>query len=298
MKQAGHKPVSTARLVLGILGKALGRFRRHGCFHLAAAIAYFALLSFIPLVVLLLSFATFVIRSSENLTDLLFEAIQTYFPVVPPTFIQQAGDLVQHAGTLGGLASVFLLITAIMMFDAIQNGLNRVFDSEKRTFVRSRLVSLVLATATCAFMGLIVTFTGVSAAVAGLLGGLEPLDVAATIVYKFVITYAVPLLVTTVVFTVAIKGVPNKHVGLRPAFIAGLFGAVLWEIAKRLFIWYVGTIAPYHVIYGSLGALVIGLIWIQYSASLLLLSGELAAVLNEGTQGEPAGFQKSIDRRV
>lgn len=296
MKQAGHAPLATARLVFGILGKALGRFRRHGCFHLAAAIAYFALLSFIPLAVLLLSFATLVIRSSENLTDLLFEALQTYFPVVPPAFIQQVGDLVQHAGTLGGLASVFLLITAIMMFDAIQNGLNRVFDSEKRSFVRSRLISLVLAVATCAFMGLIVTFTGVSTAIAGLIGGLEPLDAAATIVYKFVITYAVPLLVTAFVFTVAIKGVPNKHVGLRPAFIGGLFGAVLWEVAKRLFIWYVSTIATYHIIYGSLGALVIGLLWIQYSASLLLLSGELAAVLNEDTKGEPAGFQKTLDR--
>ena len=298
MKKAGQAPVATARLAFGILGKALERFRRHGCFHLAAAIAFFALLSFIPLAVLLLSFATLVIRSSENLTDRLFEALQTYFPVVPPAFIQQVGDLVQHAGTLGGLSSVFLLITAIMMFDAIQNGLNRVFESEKRTFVRSRLVSLVLAVVTCASMGLIVAFTGASAAVGGLIGGLEPLDGVATIVYKFVITHAVPLLVTAVVFTVAIKGVPNKHVGLRPALIAGLFGAVLWEVAKLLFTWYVSTIAPYHVIYGSLGALIIGLLWIQYSASLLLLSGELAAVLNDGTEGESAAFRKTLARRA
>lgn len=286
MRSNRHAPFSTLARGLGTLGRALARFRRDGCFHLAAAIAYFALLSFIPLAVLLLSFVTLVVRSSQNLTDLLFEALQTYFPVVPPSFIQQVGDLVQHAGALGGLASVFLFITSVMMFEALQNSLNHVFKSESRAFLRSRLVSLALALATCALLGILVVLTTVTAAIGGLIEGLGPLDVAATIVYKFVITYAVPLLVTAAVFTVAIKGVPNKAVASRPALIGGIFGAVLWEAGKHVFIWYVGTIAPYHVIYGSLGALVIGLLWVQYSASLLLLSAELSAELNDAAARE------------
>jgi len=276
---------STLR-VLRILGRAIRGFDRDGCFLLAGAISFFTLLSFIPLGVLLLSFSTVVIRSSDNLTDMVFEGVQTYFPLIPPDFIRQVGHLVDHAGTLGGVASIFLLITAQMVFAAVQNGLNRVFRTRGRPFYGSWLISFGLIVATGAFLAVMVMLATVTTAVGSLLEGLGPLDAFATIVYKFLITYALPLVLMGAVFTVAIKGVPNRRVGLREAAIAGTFGAVLWEGGKHLFTWYVANIAVYHLIYGSLGALVAGLIWIQYGASLFLLSAELAAVLIEESEGK------------
>ncbi|MDP3938756.1 MAG: YihY/virulence factor BrkB family protein [Deltaproteobacteria bacterium] len=279
MTQAANIQTGGARRTLRILGRALRGFSQDGCFQLAGAISFFTLLSFIPLIVLLLSFLTLVVRSSENLTDMVLEGLQTYFPLIPPDFIRQVGDLLSHAGALGGLASVFLLMTAQMVFAAVQNGLNRVFGSRGRPFYRSWLVSLGLILATGAFLALIVTLATVTTAVGGLLEGFRPLDGYGTMVYKLLITYALPLLLMAAVFTVAIKGVPNRHVGLREAAIAGAFGAVLWEGGQHLFTWYVANVAPYQLVYGSLGALVAGLIWIQYSASILLLSAELAAIL-------------------
>ncbi len=285
MTETANLPTAGARRALRILGRILGKtlrgFDQDGCFQLAGAISFFTLLSFIPLTVLLLSFLTLVVRSSENLTDMVFEGLQTYFPLIPPDFIRQAGELVSHASALGGLASLFLLVTAQLVFSAVQNGLNRVFGSQGRPFYRSWLVSLGLIFATGAFLALIVTLATVTTAVGELLEGFRPLDGYATIVYKLLIAYALPLLLMAAVFTVAIKGMPNRHVGLREAAIAGSFGAILWEGGKHLFTWYVANVAPYHLIYGSLGALVAGLIWIQYSASLLLLAAELAAVLIE-----------------
>jgi membrane protein len=115
---------------------------------------------------------------------------------------------------------------------------------------------------------------------------LGPLDAIAVIGWEFLVTYALPFVLITFVFIAAIKGIPNTHVRSGAAVIGGLFGATLWEIAKHLFAWYIETVAHYNLIYGSLGTLVIGLIWVQYSASLLLLSAELAAVLNrDGAAG-------------
>lgn len=287
MNAASKGWVSAAWRALRLLGKAIREFDRDGCFQLAAAISFFTLLSFIPLGVLLVSVSTLIVRSSENLTDKVFEVVQTYFPLIPPDFIQQVGDLVDDAGKLGGVASLFLLMTAQMVFAAVQNGLNRVFGTRGRPFYRSWLVSLGLILSTGLFLALIVTLATVTAAIGGLLEGLGPLDAYATIVYKLLITYALPLLLMSAVFTVVIKGVPNARVGLREAAIAGTFGAVLWEGGKHLFAWYVANVAPYHVIYGSLGALVAGLIWIQYSASLLLLSAELAQALIEEKAAAP-----------
>jgi membrane protein len=274
---------------LHILAVALRRFRDDGCFHLAAGISFFTLLSFIPLAVLLILALTLVVRSSENLTELLFEGLRSYLPVIPSIFVEQVGDLVRHAKALGGIAVVFLLVTAELVFSALQNGLNRVFRSEKRAFIRSRMVSLGLITGTGLLLAITVVAAALSAAAARFLGEMGPLDVFAVILRNFLLTYAVPLVLMTFVFVAAIKVIPNTHVRLRPALIAGLFGAVLWEVAKDLFTWYVGTVAHYHLIYGSLGTLILVLIWVHYSASLLLLSAELAAVLNG--EGAAAGVR-------
>lgn len=290
MRDSRSSRASGVGRVLRLLWKAGREFNRDGCFQLAAAISYFTLLSFIPLAVLLLSFSTLVIRSSENLTDMVFEGIQTYFPLIPPDFIRQVGDLVKHAGALGTAASFFLLLTAQMVFATVQSGLNRVFGSRGRPFYRSWLVSVGLIVATGLFLAIIVLLTTVTTAVGTLLEGLGPLDALATFVYKVLITYALPLVLMAGVFTIAIKGVPNTRVSLRHAAIAGALGATLWEGGKHLFTWYVANIAPYHLIYGSLGALVAGLIWIQYSASLLLYSAELASVMiEEEGPASPAG---------
>jgi membrane protein len=285
--------LAALRNAFRLLREALRRFRDDGCFHLAAGISFFTLLSFIPLAVLLISALTLVVRSSENLTALLFEGLQSYLPIIPAIFVEQVGDLVHHAGTLGVIAVVFLLVTAEMVFSALQNGLNRVFGTEKRPFIRSRMVSLGLIAGTGLLLAITVVAAAVSGAATRILAGMGPLDVYAVILRKILLTYALPLVLMTFVFVAAIKGIPNTHVRLRPALIAGLFGAVLWEVAKDLFTWYVGSVAHYHLIYGSLGTLILVLIWVQYSASLLLLSAELAAVLN----GESAPAARAFPGR-
>jgi membrane protein len=276
---------------LRVLAEALRRFRDDDCFHLSAGISFFTLVSFIPLSVLLILALTLVVRSSENLTDLLFEGLRSYLPVIPSIFVEQVGDVVRHAKALVGIAGVFLFVTADLVFSALQNSLNQVFRSEKRPFIRSRMVSLGLIIGTGLLLAITVMTATLSAAAARLLGELGPLDVFAVILRNFLLTYVVPLVLMTFVFVATIKGIPNTHVRLQPALIAGLFGAVLWEVAKDLFTWYVGTVPHYHLIYGSLGTVILVLIWVDYSASLLLLSAELAAVLNE--EGAAAGGRAS-----
>jgi len=69
-------------------------------------------------------------------------------------------------------------------------------------------------------------------------------------------------------------------VDTRAAFAGGILCAALWEGAKRLFAWYVGSVAQVNVIYGSLGTLVVGLIYVHLCASLFLFAAEFAAILN------------------
>ncbi|MCD6502441.1 YihY/virulence factor BrkB family protein, partial [bacterium] len=67
----------------------------------------------------------------------------------------------------------------------------------------------------------------------------------------------------------------------RAAFGGAVLGAVLWEISRRLFGWYLSSIAIYSKLYGALGAFLAASIWIFYSANIFIIGAEYAAILNE-----------------
>ena len=70
------------------------------------------------------------------------------------------------------------------------------------------------------------------------------------------------------------------------AFKAALFTSLLWEVTKQLFGWYIMGLGRFSLIYGSLTALIIFVLWVYYSSSILLLGGEVAFLLErERTQG-------------
>jgi YihY family inner membrane protein len=266
----------TARL----LSTAFHRFHEDGCLHLAASISYFMLLSFIPMLALFVSALALFVRSSEDFTARVFLGLETYFPVVPPTFVSQVRDLVRHAGTLGWVAGGFVLVTTELVFGSIQNALNRVFGSRKRGFIYSKVLSLALIGGAGAALTVSFGMAALAREGEAISGPQGLVDLSAMIARSFALRVALPVGLLAAVFTTAIKTIPNKRVHLRAAATGGIFCAALFEVTKHLFTWYVGSVAQYNVIYGSLGTLIVGLIWVHYSASLFLYSAELAAALD------------------
>jgi membrane protein len=86
---------------------------------------------------------------------------------------------------------------------------------------------------------------------------------------------------------------PNTKVALKNAGKGALLTAILWEAAKHLFTWYMGNIAHYKSLYGSLTTIVVFLLWIYYSASILLYGAEVVYQLGSRkrhiTLKKPAG---------
>ena len=74
---------------------------------------------------------------------------------------------------------------------------------------------------------------------------------------------------------------PHARVGWREAFIGGCVGAVLWELARRFFLWYLANLAQFYVVYGSLGALVAVMVWIYMSATIFLYAAECVVLLRQ-----------------
>ena len=87
--------------------------------------------------------------------------------------------------------------------------------------------------------------------------------------------YLLPYLVTVLYFTVVYKVIPSGNVGLMSALIGSAIFSALMEIAKQFFTWYVANYTAYNVIFGSLEAVVILVIWVFYIALIFLFCAEL-----------------------
>jgi membrane protein len=96
---------------------------------------------------------------------------------------------------------------------------------------------------------------------------------------QWVLKYLLPFFPTYCLFFLIYKIVPNKKVQLASALQAALFAGLFWELAKHLFAWYVVHLAEYSIFFGSLSTLIIFVLWVFYSATILVVGGEFAYFL-------------------
>ena len=84
---------------------------------------------------------------------------------------------------------------------------------------------------------------------------------------------------------------PVVRVRFRHALIGGVTAAVLWEITRRVLIWYYGAVSMVNVIYGTIAITVVALLSIQVAAVILLLGAQVIAEL-ERKPGKPAAGER------
>jgi membrane protein len=87
----------------------------------------------------------------------------------------------------------------------------------------------------------------------------------------------VPLLLSVAAFILMYRTIPRTHVRWRDVWLGGLIAGLIWEAGKQVFAWYVSNFASYSVIYGSVGAIIVFLLWCYLSGQLLLLGAEFTA---------------------
>lgn len=278
-------PLHRARLPwLRILGQALASFWKDNAPGMAGMIAFFGFLALIPLVILLLAFIANVMGGlvSANQVRRLFESfvpgltqhefLQTYwFPVRRShvaTTVLGAGSLV--LGTLG-------------LHDSVDWAVNRIWRSEtSRPFWLAKLRG-------AAIVLWVVAFGVLSLALASLWGlALGPLRGTPLALTGWVAL--VPSLIVDIgIFTALYKLTPMVYVAPVPALIGGSVGALLWDVSKVVFGWWVIQVGTYNRVYGPLAASVIVMLWLWISAMTFLFGAELSAAAQHEAQQPPRG---------
>lgn len=261
--------VTFARALAG----AMAEFHRLGCMSLAASLSFFTLLSFFPMIGLLL-YAVGLFASQDVEW---FEFVAIFMKgFLPGVGIDLAHEL-QHAagreivGWIGLLAFVWF---SGLVFYEVDYAVNVVFGTAR---TRNPLISTVMSVAALSFVELLMVLSyGITQAMdvlvsnAPAMGGIDIIAIAA---HGFLLGYVLPFASVFATVTGLYRYLPNKRPTWRQAAVGGLVLTLLWEIAKHLFSSYVGGLSIYYNrMYGSLLFIVIFLLWVYYSAVLFLYS--------------------------
>ena len=278
--------------IFAILRDTFRRFSGDKCWNSAIVISYFAFLCSVPVVSLFVYVTTKVVGTSEFAVRSLDLFSDEFFAKLDPSFFQKIQSATENFSNLGWFGLIGTFVAASFLFSNLIRTINLIFRAEyERSFVYNRLIEYSIMFA----MGIIMLISlAITATWTALHRTLQESSYVAThlnprviaLVDNFLIQYLAPLALTFLVFFTLYKFIPEVKVHTRCAAIAAVIGAVLWEVFKRIFAFYVAHFSAIGIVLsrlvqGTLTSIIFFLLWISISLVILLWGAELAAVLNE-----------------
>jgi membrane protein len=265
----------------------------------AAAIAYYALLSLFPFLLLTISLLGSVTGDEEDRGAVLAFVFQ-YFPT-QLDFVRTQLDAFRQSsvqvGVVGGLA---LMWASLGVFGAVTSAVNEAWGVDKpRGFWKHRLVSfLMLVAAGATTMVALLVVSAVKVAEATWFGVVAARVPWLTDLRLFAFKYAATLLLTLAVGMV-FYWIPHAKKRLRDVWVGAVLTGLLWAAAFDGFSWYIAANSRLTVIHGSIAAVVVFLLWIYTSSVILMYGVEFTAAyarLRRQGAGETAAAPATRDR--
>ncbi len=236
----------------------------------AAALSYTSLLSLVPLMAVMFStLAAFPVFQGlekeieafifKNFVPALGETVQTYLH-----------EFSEKASGLRAIGISFLFITVLLMMNTIENAFNVIW----RVRAKRKPVTRFMTYWAILTLGPLLLGAGfVATSYLASLPIFSEVDQTLGIKRKFL--FLIPFLMSTVAFFLIYQLLPNRTVSTKSALIGGLVAGILFEIAKRLFAYYVVHFPSQQAIYGAFATIPIFLLWIYLSWVIILLGAEI-----------------------
>ncbi|WP_010278444.1 YihY/virulence factor BrkB family protein [Paenibacillus senegalensis] len=267
------------------LGHLYTRIQKDDISGMGAQITYYLVLSFFPFLIFIVSMIGFI---SMNLNEML-ATVTGMLPLEAHEFIVGfIADL--QTGSSSALLSFGMIATiwsASKGILAILKGLNRAFDIEEtRPFWKARLLSYIFTV----LLGFVILFCLILLIFGRVLA--EQLFTYFLLpgYFESVWNYAqylIPLTSMILVFIALYKILPNKPIPLKTSIPGALFATFSWIIVSLLFSVYVNNFGSYSNTYGSIGGIIVFLIWLYISSMIILLGGHINAMLTLEKEGKP-----------
>ena len=288
MKKLGHAATYVLHNPVAFISQTLKSFRANQGLLLAGAVAYYTLLSLIPLLILIVIALSHLIGQAELLFTL-GRYLEWLVPGQSKAVVHELATFLEHREVIGWVLLLTMIFFSSLAFMVLEKAMEVIFLH--RFVVRRRhfLVSALIPYCYILLLGiglLVVTlvsgslaaigqenleFLGVTWSLGGVSGGL-----------LYLLGVAGELFVLTSIYLV----MPVGRRSLRHALIGAVTAAVLWEITRHLLVWYFASLSQVSVVYGSLTSAIVVLLSLEIGATALLLGAQVISEYERVGKGD------------
>ena len=264
-----------AAFALGVLRA----FRANQGLLLAGAVAYYALLSIVPLLVLMV-IALSSLMDEQVLLATLARALVYVVPGKDEELLVELRAFLDHRDAIGWVLLVTMIFFSQLGFRVLENAISVIFTHHVETRRRHFLVSLLLPFAYIIFIGAALfagTYVIADLIVLGgerfvILGHSFSLGgTSRALIYLAGVSGEI-LLISAIYYFM-----PARRLSAFHALIGGVTAGLLWELIRLGLVWYFGTLSQVSVVYGSLATAIVVLLSLEAAATLLLLGAQVIA---------------------
>ena len=256
------------------LVRAVPLLVRAGGIDLAASLAYFTILSLLPMAALVVM-AIAVFGNPEFARDRLTEVMAYYFPASSDLIREAVDNLLQGSITLGLVAVVSIVWGANGLFMAANRAVNRVFGIDRTKVAQMTVAQVTLTTLVGVLFLLSVGLTAFLQVVVSfgeMLSDSQGVASTALTLALGIVSAVLPAVFTAIVFVFVYRHLPNVYVDWRDATFGAMIAIVLFEIGKHVFFWLTGLATQRSAVYGPIASVVVLMMW-GYIAGLIFLYG-------------------------
>ena len=281
----------------GFLLRVVRGFMRNQGLLLSGALAYCTLLSIVPMSILFLTALSHFMAEEQ-----LLRTLSTYAGMVIPGYAailaEQVQVFLEHRQAVGIIGFLAMLFFSSMAFGVLQSALSVIFFHPVRIGRRNFLISAVIPYLYVLSIGLGIVL------ISFITGAIETLEKRQLILFGWSVSLEATSRIALYILGVSSEVVllssmyllmPVVRTTFRHALIGGITATILWEVTRRVLVWYYSTLSMVNLIYGSFATAVVTLLITEAAALILLLGAQVIAELecrtNELTEEKRSGFE-------
>ncbi|MDQ2917974.1 MAG: YihY/virulence factor BrkB family protein [Pseudomonadota bacterium] len=263
----------------GFAAQTLRAFRANQGLLLAGGIAYYTLLSIVPLMILLVIILSHVIDAER-----LMSTLARYLAIVAPgqsgPLIDELRSFIAHREVIGWTLAVTLIFFSSLAFSVLENAMSVIFYHRVLTKRRPFVISVLIPYLYILFLGIgLLLVTLVAGALQSLalttfdvLGHDYSLSAVSRMLLYLIGVFGEVLVLASIYFVMPVGRLSWRH-----ALIGGVSATLLWEISRHVLAWYLATLSQVQTVYGSLTTAIVVLLSLEIGAIVLLFGAQVIA---------------------
>jgi membrane protein len=302
MQPPPHPANQLARHPWAFALRTLKAFRANQGLLLAGAVAYYALLSIVPLLIITAIALSHVVDQAE-LLQTLGRYLEWLLPGQSAAIVAELARFLAHRDVIGWVLLGTMLFFSSLAFTVLENAMSVIFHHRVAIRRRHFMVSALIPYAyiVCLGLGLLV----VTLVAGGLqtmgdeelrLLGREWSMTGLSRVLLYLVGFGGEVFVLASIYMV----MPVGRLSWRHALVGAVVAALLWEVSRRLLVWYFATLSQISAVYGSLTTAIAVLLSLEIGATLLLFGAQVIAEYerlgSEPFDAEPQGLRSARRR--